>query len=264
MASSGQLGQSRPPADSDQEDSARISGARPAQGHYEPLPLGSEAFLCPLPPAADADEQRGRGLLAWVIFGTCALAAAGSFAVVVAMRPPAAATVEQPRAPSADAQHRAASDPAQPSATEGQAAATRDARSIEASVETPPSTALAPEDVAETEPPAAAPAETAPSAHTAPRVHGVHRSASLAAQPDRTQVVAALASVQPAVLACFGATRGVATASITVMGSTGRVTTARISGQSGAIGSCIAREVRRARFPRFADSSLVISYPFAR
>jgi hypothetical protein len=83
-------------------------------------------------------------------------------------------------------------------------------------------------------------------------------------QPSRAQVIAAMRRITPAVHACFGRRHGKAMVRLTVIGRTGRVTTARVTGQRGAIGSCIARAVRRARLPVFAQRRLQIAYPFAR
>jgi hypothetical protein len=83
-------------------------------------------------------------------------------------------------------------------------------------------------------------------------------------QPSRAQVIAAMQRVMPAVSACFGRRHGSAKVLVTVLGKTGRVTTARVSGQRGKIGSCIASAVRRARLPKFEQRKLEISYPFAR
>jgi hypothetical protein len=70
--------------------------------------------------------------------------------------------------------------------------------------------------------------------------------------------------ITPAVNACFGSTHGTAKASFAVVGKTGRVIGARVTGKTGKVGSCIARSVRRARFPKFAKPRIEISYPFAR
>jgi hypothetical protein len=83
-------------------------------------------------------------------------------------------------------------------------------------------------------------------------------------QPSRAQVIAAMKRITPAVHACFGRRHGKAKVLLTVIGKTGRVTTARVTGQRGAIGSCIARAVRRARLPAFTQRKLQIGYPFAR
>jgi hypothetical protein len=75
-------------------------------------------------------------------------------------------------------------------------------------------------------------------------------------------VIAAMQRVTPTVRACFGQRHGKATVLMTVIGKTGRVTTARVTGQRGAVGSCIARAVRRTRLPAFGQRKLQISYPF--
>ena len=51
---------------------------------------------------------------------------------------------------------------------------------------------------------------------------------------------------------------------ITVAGATGRVTGANVTGQFAGtpVGSCVARAVRGASFPRFQRASFVINYPF--
>jgi hypothetical protein len=51
---------------------------------------------------------------------------------------------------------------------------------------------------------------------------------------------------------------------VTVDGSSGRVTNARVQGQFAGTpeGSCIARAVRRARFPRFKRPSFQVTFPY--
>ena len=51
---------------------------------------------------------------------------------------------------------------------------------------------------------------------------------------------------------------------ITVAGATGRVTNATVGGQFAGtpVGSCIARAVRGASFPRFQRATFTINYPF--
>jgi hypothetical protein len=104
---------------------------------------------------------------------------------------------------------------------------------------------------------------------TRARAGGARRAAEviptvLPLQPTRAQVIAAMRRVTPAVEACFGSAHGKAQVAITVLGTTGRVTTAKVTGQKGRIGSCIARAVRQARLPKFLKRKLEISYPFAR
>ena len=86
-------------------------------------------------------------------------------------------------------------------------------------------------------------------------------TAGLPETPSRGDVVLAMAAVKPEVEACGGES-GVAFAEITVAGDTGRVTNAQISGQTGSVGSCIARAVRRAEFPRFRSATFRVRFPF--
>ncbi|MDQ3032602.1 MAG: hypothetical protein M3Y87_09315, partial [Myxococcota bacterium] len=82
--------------------------------------------------------------------------------------------------------------------------------------------------------------------------------------PPRPAVQSALSGVQGAVAACGGGQHGTAIVAITVTGSTGRVSGANVTGQFAGtpIGSCVARAVRGARFPRFSRATMVINYPF--
>jgi hypothetical protein len=47
-----------------------------------------------------------------------------------------------------------------------------------------------------------------------------------------------------------------------VVGSSGRVKSVRVSKVGGPVASCIARAVRRARFPKFADRTFSVKFPF--
>jgi hypothetical protein len=80
-------------------------------------------------------------------------------------------------------------------------------------------------------------------------------------RPDRAQVIAAMLAVQPAVRACVGTSRDTATANLKVLGRTGRVTSVQVTGMPGPVGTCLARAVRQAHFPKFSADSLTISYP---
>jgi hypothetical protein len=86
----------------------------------------------------------------------------------------------------------------------------------------------------------------------------------LPVEPSRAAVLAAMTRIKPAALACFGSERGVANVTFFVRGKTGRVMNAHVSGLAGAEGSCIARAVRRATFPKFQKERLQISFPFKR
>ena len=47
-----------------------------------------------------------------------------------------------------------------------------------------------------------------------------------------------------------------------VAGSTGRVTNAQVEGITGPAGSCIAKAVRKAKFPKFQQSTFKVKFPF--
>ncbi|MBK8170428.1 MAG: zinc-ribbon domain-containing protein [Sandaracinaceae bacterium] len=100
----------------------------------------------------------------------------------------------------------------------------------------------------------------------APRAEAAPAAAdpSLPDRPDASAVRSAIGAVQPAVSACAQGQHGLATTSITVSGSTGRVSNATVSGQFSGTpqGTCVARAVRGARFPRFRQAAFTISYPF--
>jgi len=83
---------------------------------------------------------------------------------------------------------------------------------------------------------------------------------ALPATPSRDDVMSAMRAVS---VAECGPEHGIANVRITVA-STGRVSGAVVSGPLAgtAAGSCVARAVRSATFPRFAQSSFVLSYPF--
>lgn len=83
-------------------------------------------------------------------------------------------------------------------------------------------------------------------------------------QPSRPDVMAAMNGVQGAVTACGNGEHGTATVAVTVAGSTGRVTGANVTGQFAGtpVGSCIARAVRGATFPRFTRPTFTFNFPF--
>lgn len=88
-------------------------------------------------------------------------------------------------------------------------------------------------------------------------------SSALPATPGRQDVLQAMKRVEPAVRACRQERTGVAQVRITVA-SSGRVRNAIVQGLFAGTpeGSCIARAVRRARFPAFREDSFTITYPF--
>jgi hypothetical protein len=82
--------------------------------------------------------------------------------------------------------------------------------------------------------------------------------------PDRADVLSAMGSVRDAVATCAAGRGGVVTVRATFAGSSGRVTTAVIEGAFAgtAEGSCMARAIRAARVPRFAQPTASVSFPF--
>ncbi len=90
-------------------------------------------------------------------------------------------------------------------------------------------------------------------------------TSNLPQTPSKSQVRSALSSVRGAVKQCGGGESGVVNTSITVAGSTGRVSNVSVSGKYAgtSVGSCVARAVKRAKFPKFKQSSLKIGFPFS-
>jgi predicted Zn finger-like uncharacterized protein len=88
--------------------------------------------------------------------------------------------------------------------------------------------------------------------------------ADLPDSPSRDETLAAMHGVEAAVRGCGGSEpiTGTAEVSISVAGTTGRVTSATVTGITGNVGSCIARAVRAARFPRFNKPTFSIKYPY--
>ncbi len=85
---------------------------------------------------------------------------------------------------------------------------------------------------------------------------------NLPEKPSREDVLAAMNGVKDDVKACGKGQTGVAFANINVAGKTGRVTSAEITGITGEPGSCIARVVRKASFPKFQSDSFQVKFPF--
>ncbi|HTU62355.1 MAG TPA: hypothetical protein VMF89_28040, partial [Polyangiales bacterium] len=83
-------------------------------------------------------------------------------------------------------------------------------------------------------------------------------------QPSRDETLAAMRGVEAAVRSCAAneTLTGTAEVAINVAGATGRVTSATVTGITGTVGSCIARAVRNARFPRFSRQTFSIKYPY--
>ncbi len=81
-------------------------------------------------------------------------------------------------------------------------------------------------------------------------------------KPSREDVIAAMKGVQDAVKTCAGSQSGVAFANVTVAGKSGRVSGVEITGVTGEAGSCIARAVRKASFPKFRSDTFQVKFPF--
>jgi len=98
-----------------------------------------------------------------------------------------------------------------------------------------------------------------------PQAAAAASSAALPDTPSREQVTSAMKGVAGAVKACAeGQTleTPTATVAVTVAGATGNVSGVRVTGIQGIVGSCVARAVRGANFPKFAKEQLTINYPF--
>ncbi|HMI94092.1 MAG TPA: hypothetical protein VK509_22115, partial [Polyangiales bacterium] len=88
---------------------------------------------------------------------------------------------------------------------------------------------------------------------------------SMAEAPSRDDVLTAMRAVKAGVEACAEGqtlTDPVATVALTVIGATGRVQSVRVTGNPGAVGTCIARAVRAATFPKFSKVQTTINFPF--
>ncbi len=268
-----------------QQSSARASGpgeARHSQNFFEPLPLGSDAFMAPLAPPREQRSIEWRQIALWCVLGTATGGAAGALvlSLVLDQQSPAAGALGHVERSTTAVERSLTEAPraAEPEQPVAGAAATADSRPNEGTTAVDVSAAAQANAPAEAPAVGAGTAETTTTAAPEPgdleSASGSRRAGSrgeksatrtekLVDKPSRAQVLAAMAGVQPAVRACFEGARGTVTADMTILGRTGRVTTAQISGQSGPVGSCVARAVRRARFPKFTTESISIRYPMA-
>jgi hypothetical protein len=82
--------------------------------------------------------------------------------------------------------------------------------------------------------------------------------------PSRDDVLARLEALRSSVKACAGDRSGVADLDVTIAG-TGIITNVQVTGDFAGTpeGSCIARTVRQARFPRFAKDRFRLLYPYS-
>jgi len=90
-------------------------------------------------------------------------------------------------------------------------------------------------------------------------------SSNLPDAPSRDDVKTALQGVGGAVKACGKDEGGTAIVDVTFSGKTGRATGARVSSgpfKGTPVGSCIESAVKRARVPRFKQSSFKVTFPY--
>jgi predicted Zn finger-like uncharacterized protein len=90
-------------------------------------------------------------------------------------------------------------------------------------------------------------------------------SSSLPDAPTRNDVKTALQGVSGAVKACKKDSSGTAAVNVVFSGKTGRVSSAKVTSgpfKGTAVGSCIASAVKRARVPRFKQSSFKVTFPY--
>jgi hypothetical protein len=277
--SSGQRQPQQPgnPTKSDRESGP--SEARQSLNFYEPLPLGSDAFMAPLAPAREERAFDLRQIALWCVLGTATGAAAGALVlsfvldrdpepkdalgkveVAAVANDDARGETEPESKPARAVAAMPSADGAQPTADPAQQATAASAAGTQPAATQP--TADAAEGSA-TPPPANSDAR-ADGAERSTRSRRAARSAEPSIEkPSRAQVIAAMTRVQPAVRACLPGGHGMVTADISILGRTGHVTTAQISGQIGKVGSCVARAVRKARFPTFKAESITVRYPMA-
>ena len=84
---------------------------------------------------------------------------------------------------------------------------------------------------------------------------------ALPATPGRADVLTAMRSVDAAVRSCAGDEKGKASVAVKVA-SSGRVTGVQVTGLQGTAGSCIARAVRKAKFPEFSKPTFSFDFPY--
>jgi predicted Zn finger-like uncharacterized protein len=87
-------------------------------------------------------------------------------------------------------------------------------------------------------------------------------TANLPDKPSRDDVLNAMNGIKAPIAACANGQTGVAFANITVAGKTGKVSNVEVTGMTGEVGSCIARTVRKASFPKFKSENFQIKFPF--
>jgi hypothetical protein len=113
-------------------------------------------------------------------------------------------------------------------------------------------------------PPRVAPAAATAAAVPAAAAASADEDSDLPDSPSRDEILAAMRGVESAVRSCGEGQplTGTAEVQITITGNNGHVTTANVNGITGNVGSCIARAVRNAKFPRFKKPTFSIKYPY--
>lgn len=242
------------------EPSATQSGATKGARAEPTLPLGGGAFASPLAWAPSAEKRSRRHY--WITavgLGSVAVVSAGIVAVALLVGDqragaPSRARMELRAEPPSEARMSSAHSRIAKRATAPRAPVAKARATVTGSAAVQPTVQALPVTTVKREP-----------AHRKARADRTDRASApaLPSELSRKQVVAAMRKITPAVNECFGDTHGKAMATFSVVGKTGRVVGARVTGQTGKVGSCIARAVRRARFPKFAGPRLKVSYPFA-
>jgi predicted Zn finger-like uncharacterized protein len=89
---------------------------------------------------------------------------------------------------------------------------------------------------------------------------------AMAEAPSRNDVLTSMKKIESEVRACAASeatpVTGTANVAITVMGSSGKVASAEVSGLTGPVGSCIARVARTATFAPFTREKFSVTFPY--
>ena len=88
-------------------------------------------------------------------------------------------------------------------------------------------------------------------------------ASNLPETPSRDDVLAAMRGVESAVQACGRAEGVTGKAEVQLeVASSGKVSSADVSGVSDSVGACIQRAVRSAKFPKFEKPSFAVKFPY--
>jgi predicted Zn finger-like uncharacterized protein len=252
------------------------------------------------PPARDEDSGK-KGLVLAIVGGFALLAVAGVGAAIILKPAPAAPPVVAPVAPPPVAPvappQATATQQAEPPSEGELNAQRRQQQQQQQQANVAPAApsgeahrgAAAPKRPEKNEPVAAKPEPAAAKPEPAPKPKGGSSSiddlldsaigggaksgakpaaapaastANLPDKPSRDDVLNAMNAIKGPVSACANGQTGVAFANITVSGKTGKVSNVEVTGMTGEVGSCIARTVRKASFPKFKSDSFQIKFPF--